>query len=354
MPKSPIELKSKSESNGHEPEISTEERIIEKIEKYRPIFKRIWEARKKLLIINFAVIVLTLVYLLIIVKPYFDSSITILPDYGSKLTSLGQLSELAAMAGVNLGGDAIPTEIYQNLIQSETIFEKVIFSKYMTKEFKDSVNLIQYFKMDLDDELPYKLRIRKAFLKLYKELTKNYVSFNIDRTTRALTVTVRMPESKLSASVVNKISESLDQYVRTQRKSYASEQRFYLEKRIFQIKDSLTIAENTLKSFREQNRVIIQSPQLILREARLIRSIEIMQTVFIELTKQLEIAKIDEIKDTPVLNIKEIAQDPIIKTGPSRLINLLTIILVSLILSTFYYGSGIRIKSYLEILKNHR
>ena len=35
------------------------------------------------------------------------------------------------------------------------------------------------------------------------------------------------------------------------------------------------------------------------------RNVEIQQNVYIELTKQLELAKIDEIKDTPVLNIKE-------------------------------------------------
>ncbi len=57
--------------------------------------------------------------------------------------------------------------------------------------------------------------------------------------TKILNVTVTMPEAQLSADVANKLVESLDLYIRTQRKSYATEQSFYLEKRTSQIKDSL-------------------------------------------------------------------------------------------------------------------
>ncbi len=57
--------------------------------------------------------------------------------------------------------------------------------------------------------------------------------------TKILNVTVTMPEAQLSADVANKLVESLDLYIRTQRKSYATEQSYYIEKRTEQIKDSL-------------------------------------------------------------------------------------------------------------------
>ena len=40
--------------------------------------------RKKILIINTVVLILTLAYLLFLSKPYFESTVTILPEYGSK------------------------------------------------------------------------------------------------------------------------------------------------------------------------------------------------------------------------------------------------------------------------------
>jgi uncharacterized protein involved in exopolysaccharide biosynthesis len=163
-----------------------------------------------------------------------------------------------------------------------------------------------------------------------------------------------MPESKLSASVANNIASSLDYYVRTKRKSFASEQRFYLEKRVMQVQDSLTKAENKLKDFREQNRMIIQSPILLLVQGRLMRQVEILQTVFIEITKQLEIAKIDEIKDAPIVNLKEEAQDPIKKAGPKKLISLIIILFFSFGLSIIYLMYNDNIKKYYLMVRGRK
>ena len=135
-----------------------------------------------------------------------------------------------------------------------------------------------------------------------------------------------------------------------QRKSYASEQRFYIEKRLAQVKDSLSIAENKLKNFREENR-LVASPALLLEQGRLLRNVDILQTVYIELNKQLEIAKIDEIKETPVLNVKELAKDPIIKAGPKRAIIFVIIMFTSLLLSALYFMFRDEIKKYYGIMK---
>jgi uncharacterized protein involved in exopolysaccharide biosynthesis len=335
-----------------EPQKTTEERFKEFIEKTRPYIIRLWKARYKLIIFNGIVGVLTVLYLLFLTKPYYRSTITILPEYGSKNTTLGQLSGLAAMAGVKVGEGA-PTEIYQNLITSESILEPVIYAKYKTKKFKDSVNLIQYFKIEADKSLPGDLQKRKMFITANKGLD-GLISTSVDRMTKILDVSVTMPESKLSADVVNNIASSLDNYVRTKRKSYASEQRFYLEKRVMQVKDSLTNAENILKDFREQNRMITQSPMLLLEQGRLMRQVDILQTVFVEITKQLELAKIDEIRDTPVVNIEEYAQDPIKKAGPKRLTSLIIILFFSFVLSSIYLVYKDNIKRYYLMVKGRK
>ncbi len=169
--------------------------------------------------------------------------------------------------------------------------------------------------------------------------------------TKILSVTVTMPEAQLSADVSNKLAQSLDLYIRTQRKSNATEQSFYLEKRTGQVKDSLTNAENMLKKFREQNRITAQSPNLLLEQGRLMRNVEILQTVFVELTKQLEIAKIDKIKDAPVLNIKEYANNPVKKAGPKRLSSLITIMFFSFIFSSLYFIFKDDVKKYFKLLR---
>src|ERR1035438_2054315 len=314
---------------------TTEEKIQNFIEKLRPYILKLWDKRKKLLIINGVVLIITLLYLLFIVKPYYESTVVILPEYGSKSNMFSQFSGLASLAGVNVGTGA-PTEIYQNILESESVMAPVINGRYLTKEYSDSVNLIQYFEIDAKDKNP-EIQKRLRFLLVNKLLIKTLISTDLDRMTKILTIKVTMPEAQLSADVVNNLVESLDQYIRTKRKSYATEQRYYLEKKVEQIKDSLSICETKLRDFREENRMIVQSPNLLLQQGRLMRNIEIQQNVYIELTKQLELAKIDEIKDAPILNIKEIAQNPIIKAGPKRMNMLILILFFSVIASCSYF-----------------
>ena len=187
---------------------------------------------------------------------------------------------------------------------------------------------------------------------MQKILLESRIATDIDRMTKILNVKVTMPEAQLSADVANELVKSLDLYIRTQRKSFATEQSFYLEKRTGQVKDSLAVAENNLKAFREQNRIVMQSPNLLLEQGRLMRNVEILQTVFIELTKQLELAKLDEIKDAPVLNVKEFAKNPIKKAGPKKASALLTIMFFSFILSSLYFVFSDDVKKYVNIVRS--
>ena len=202
---------------------TTEEKIQDFIEKLRPYILKLWCKRKILLIINGVVLILSLLFLLLFVKSYYESTVTILPEYGNKSSMLSQFSGLASLAGVNVGSGA-PTEIYQNLVQSESVVGPVIYSRYLTKEFPDSVNLIQYFKVKSEDPNP-EIQKRKRYITVNDLLTKSLISTDVDRMTKILTIKVTMPEAQLSADVVNKLVASLDQYIRTKRKSYAGEQR---------------------------------------------------------------------------------------------------------------------------------
>lgn len=325
---------------------SFEEKLKIFLQKIKPYLFILWEEKTRIILLNSVVFVLTILYLLFLVSPSYKVAVTILPEYGSKASILTGLSQLATLSGVKVGEGA-PTEIYQNLITSESVLEPVMHVKYKTKKFNHTVNLFEYCGFEKTGDR----YSRDDFLALFKAL-RGSVKTKIDRFTRILDITVTMPESQLAADVANTLVESLDMYIRTKRKSYALEQIFYLEKRTAQVKDSLINAEERLKVFREQNRIVTHSPQLMLEQGRLMREVEILQTVYIELNKQLEIAKIDDIRETPVVNLKEPAKDPVMKAGPSRLNTLLTIIIFSFLISVAYFILKPRIKKYYSILKS--
>jgi len=284
----------------------------------RPHAALLWQMRKKLIRILSIESVLIVAFILLVARPYYESTVTILPDYGNQ-SMLGNLAQLASLAGVSVG-NATPTDVYEDIITSEAVLEPVIDSKYLTEEFKDSVNLIQYFEITPSIWLPAQEQKRGMFLEVYDDFVKHRVTTDLSTLTKILNVTVKMPEAELSAEVVNRIAESLDKYVRTQRKSNAIDQRIYVEMRIRQVQDSLALAEVSLKNFQEENKVVQQSPELLLVQSRLSRNVDILQTVYVQLTQQLELSKIDEIRDAPVLNIEELAQNPVKKAGPMRIL----------------------------------
>ncbi|HSP86915.1 MAG TPA: Wzz/FepE/Etk N-terminal domain-containing protein [Ignavibacteriaceae bacterium] len=340
-----------SGSNGNN-KITKEDELKIKVEFLGKVFKQLWKWKKQIIIINSAVAIAAIAFLLFFTDPYYESSIVILPEFGNNATTLSGISNLASMAGLNLG-EATPTEIYENLVLSEAILEQVIYKKYNTKEFSKPVNLIKYFEIEPTEPGNKESEERQKFLKVLEVLTEARIETKIEKLTKILTVTIEMPESELAANVANSIVESLDNYLRTSRKSFAGQQRFYIEKRINQVKDSLAIAENKLRYFRDRNRIVEQSPNLFLEQTRLMRNVEIQQAVFIELTKQLEIAKIDEIKDSPVVNAREKVKESVIKAGPSRLKIFSIFLFLSILVSCSFYYFRPQLQKYFNFIKQN-
>ena len=313
------------------------------IEKY---FKKLWDVRYKFIRTNLIGTAVAVILIFIFAKPYYDATIVILPDYGSKSAG-GNLSGLAAIAGISLGDGSSAVEVYKSLLSSETVIEPVVNAKYYSKEFPDSIDLYTYFEIKNELKRDSAFQKRKMFLDIYRVMT-TAVTTTIDIKTKILTLTVRSAEPQISSAIANNLVKSLDTYVRTKRKSNATMQLMYVEKRISQVNDSLFTVENALKDFLFSNRVTTQSPQLVLEQSRLNRQIQIYQTIVIELTRQLEIARIDEIRDAPIINVQEWAGIPVVKAGPKRSQYVILAFMLILFITILFYLFYDSIKAYLK------
>ena len=301
----------------------------------KPYLWRLWEHRKYFLIINSIALVIVLLWLIVLYKPSFESDIVILPEFNNNsFQGGGSLLELSTVLGLNSGGTSV--EMYENLMTSEPVLENVIYSNYYSFELHDTVDLRTLFKIVANPKLPLRQQPREILLRSIK-IVKELITTDLNIETKVLTVKVQMRESQLSADVANNLILSLDNYLNTKRKSKASNQLFYIEKRMVQVKDSLSIMEERAKIFRTQNKIIDQSPELLLEQDRLLRTIEILQTVYVELAKQYELVKLDEIRELPVLNVREIAKDPVEKVNPKRRQKFILLMFVSFALSGMYF-----------------
>ena len=307
----------------------------------------VWAERKRILLISFVAGFVTLGVNFLLPK-YFKANAVILPETDkNKLSSLSSLAGLASIAGVNLSGGDI-SRLYPAIMTSESVLTSVIERKYATERFKDSVNLIQY--MELDEGTP-----QKDLDEALKSL-KDLLSVGIDSKTSVVTASVEMREPRLAADVMNALLNELDRFLREKKTSGATEQRIWIESRLVQVNTELRNAEEALKTFREKNRRIADSPELLLQQERLLREVQVKGTIDLELRKQAEIAKIDEVKQVTTINVLDTGREPVRKERPKRATNaVIAFLLVFAAMSTFFSVRalhGERIRKYFEVFRN--
>jgi uncharacterized protein involved in exopolysaccharide biosynthesis len=274
------------------------------------ILSILWKSWKFIAIVTVSITVLAIIISLLLPE-YFKSTAVLLPDTDkSRLATLGGISDLAALAGVNVGAEGSLVKLYPTIIKSESVLKNVIYAKYKTKEYPDSVNLIQYWKINANTpERSFDI----ALISL-----RSALNVDVDIKTNVLTVAIETREPQLSANIVNNVIRSLDEFIRTKRITNASEQRKWIEARLVEVKADLSKAENNLTNFREKNRMVSGSPQLLLDQERLAREVQINSTMYIELKKQYEIVKIEEIKNVPIINVMDYARPATKKERPKR------------------------------------
>lgn len=271
---------------------------------------------------------------------YYKSTATLLPETEKgKLSALEQFADVAQLAGVKMPGSEV-SRLYPVIVSSETVLRSIIEKKYKTNRFADSVNLIQYFELDEDtpDENMY-----EALKKLEKLLSTSFES-----KTGIVEISVEMPEPQLAADVLNAVIGELDKFMRLKKVTSATEQRKWVEVRLKQVQEELRDAEEKLKNFREKNRRVMDSPELVLEQERLLRNVQIKSTVCIELTKQSELAKIEEVKNITVVNVLDPGRPPVKKERPKRVLNTVMVCLLVFFISSLFfiirslYGETIR------------
>ena len=275
------------------------------------IVSMLWSSKNDL-VRGTSVVTLITILLAILLQNEYRSTAIILPEKEKgKIANLGGLTDLASLAGINFGSEASVAKLYPVILKSEAVLQDVIYGRFQTERFKDSVNLIQYWKIDE----PTPPRNYEAALKRLRE----DLEVSLDVKTNVVTVSILTTDSHLSADVVNKVAWNLDKFMRTKRTTSASEQRKWIESRLLEVSDDLQKSEDKLKDFRQQNRRVADSPLLLLEQERLIRDLQINTTIYVELKKQHELSKIEEIKDIPIINIMDEGRPAAMKERPKRM-----------------------------------
>lgn len=313
----------------------------------RDMLGPIWAERKRILLYS-VVVGLVALGVNFLLPVYYRSTTVLLPETeGNKLGGLGQFAGVAALAGIDISGGDI-SRLYPVIAQSDAVLMRVIEGRYATTSHPGPVNLIEF--LDTDEDTPEE-DLEEALKCLRKLMSAQH-----DVKTKTVTITLEMREPQLAADVLNMLVQEVDRFIREERTTSASEQVKWISERLAEVEEELRAAEDSLTDFRERNRRVIDSPELLLQQARLQREVTVKSTIFIELKKQRELAEIEEIKNVSIVNVLDKARAPVKKVRPKRATNSGIVFLLSVVLLSAYYGLrpfyGDRVSEFWQRLKS--
>ncbi len=293
----------------------------------------LWQGRKKIIYITSAFTIIGILYAFL-ATPWYEATVKIMPGSKSGSSMLGQYAGLAAMAGISLPSSGGNEQLYPEIIKSNFVLDRVLEHKFQTATYEKPVTLFDFWETELDSSEKDWQHV--LFENSKRTLRDNYIDISVDKMTNLLTMKVSAPDDPvLAASLANFMAEQLDLYNRKFRKNKASEQRQFIEKSLYENKSKFTEAENNLRRFREENRDL-GSPDKQLLHERLQTELEVQRNLYIELTKQLEIAKIEEFKEMETVDILEKAEVPVYRIKPKRKLLVLMMFVLGAISSIFY------------------
>jgi uncharacterized protein involved in exopolysaccharide biosynthesis len=129
--------------------------------------------------------------------------------------------------------------------------------------------------------------------------------------TGVVSVAVTSPSPELAAQINGLVLNLIDQFNLTIRRSQASAERRFTEARVAEAQQNLRTTEDQLQFFLQSNREFRNSPVISAQYDRLQREVLLRQQLFSTLVQALEKAKIDEVRDTPVISVVERPEVPV-------------------------------------------
>ncbi|MEI6679653.1 MAG: Wzz/FepE/Etk N-terminal domain-containing protein [Mariniphaga sp.] len=282
---------------------------------------------------------------------------TIMVPSGSDATSkLGGLGGLAAMAGISLntsasGGDLSPI-VYPQIVSSLPFQLELMKTPINFSELKEPVSFYDYYSGVQKENLLLKytiglpgviLSLPGKIIKAIRgenpqeignsdknspiELTEKQrdvrliLSENISLETNPkeglITLSARMPEAKAAAQLGQRGQELLQRYITEFKIKKAKANLDFIQQRFDETAQKFEAAQQQLAVFSDRNKNVSLATAKT-EEQRLTSQYNLIYSIYSELAKQLEQAKIQVKQDTPVFTIIEPISVPTKRSKPNR------------------------------------
>ena len=285
----------------------------------------------------------------------FVASTIMVPSGSDAGSKLGGLGGLAAMAGINIGSSTsseLSPTVYPQIISSLPFQMELMKTPLNFQEFSQPVILFDYYtriqKPNLllkytiglpgviiglpgvilsaikgkqpeklitsEENQPFELSDKQRDV---RQILFGLISLDVNAKDGLLTLSAKMPEARAAAQLGQRAQELLQQYIVEFKIKKAKANLDFIQQRYDETSKKYEAAQQQLASFSDRNKNVSLAT-VKTEETRLNSQYNLIYSIYSELAKQLEQAKIQVKQDTPVFTIIEPISVPTKKSKPNR------------------------------------
>ena len=248
--------------------------------------------------------------LALLLPPTYVATTTILEAPRPGSGTLDQLSLGAEALGLRVAGASSNALTYPEILRSRRVLVPLLALPVLANGRAAPRPLVERLARGPDSPA----RTEKALVRLRKRL-----DITLDRRTNMLTLRVSERDPQVAAAIANAAGAQLQDVVMNALTTQSGATRRFVERQLARARDELVASEAAFRRFREQNLRFGNAPRLMVEQNRLARDLGEKEAVAAALTRQVEMAKVEEGRDVPVLNVLDPAEPPPFRSGPRRL-----------------------------------
>ncbi|MBB6005142.1 GNVR domain-containing protein [Arcicella rosea] len=287
----------------------------------------------------------------------YTSQVQILPELEIKegTESMNNFKSLAGLAGVDLSSfgstEAVRPDLYPNILQSTPFLMQLLHLKVFSIQHQREMLVSEYLKECRKKEILVKLvgesnknellisspkmseliHLNKEEDIQIRELHKRVVT-SLDKKTGVITMSVKMQDPVIAATLAKFTQDYLLKYVIQYRTEKTQKDIDFLSSRINEAQKNYDKALFAYSHYQDMNRNLFLN---IAKDEgkKLQHEVELAYNLYTQLATELEETKIRIHRETPVFKVLEPAQVPVKKSSPSRGIIIVAFTLLGLVFS---------------------
>jgi len=331
-------------------ELTQEEEELDLIE----LAHKIWDSRRTVIKTAIVFIIIGLIIAITSPKEFTATTIVVPQTEDGSVSMKGGLSGLASMAGINLGsssgGTTLSPTLYPQIVSSIPFQLELMNTKLTYEEIDHPVSLMEFYKNDdggfslTGTIIKYTLGLPVVIVnairgeeknqihstnnnnpihlnKDQKDIQKildNIISIEVNDKDGYITISCKQPEALPAAQLTRHCKDLLQNYVTAFRIQKAQINLDFIQKRYNELKKEYETVQTELATFRDRNQNV--STALAQTELeRINNKYQLAYNVYSTISEQLEQARIQVKKDTPVFTVIEPASVPNERSKPHRI-----------------------------------